>query len=177
MLNYPFFRLFRAYFLSKLTKNIKIEEESTLVMRCGLSDIDPYGEINNGRYQTLADVGRFNHGFRTGFFNKATKNKIYFTVAGATIKYRYRIPFGEKFKMTTKIIYFDEKWTYFLHKFIAKDRVTTTILVRTGIVKNSKIIRSKEASLIFNFNIPSTKLQTWVKDWIKSDANNPFFSQ
>ena len=32
-------------------------------MRCGISDIDPYLEINNGRYQTLADIGRFNHGF------------------------------------------------------------------------------------------------------------------
>ena len=62
-------------------------------MRCGFSDIDPYLEINNGRYQTLADIGRFPHGFRT-FFSTAKKNKIYFTVS--SMKYRYRIPFGEK---------------------------------------------------------------------------------
>ena len=58
MLNYPFFRLLRFYFASKFTKKVKIEDETTLSMRC-ISDIDPYLEINNGRYQTLADIGRF----------------------------------------------------------------------------------------------------------------------
>ena len=77
--------------------------------------------------------------------------------------------------MTTQIIYVDEKWTYYLHKFIVGNQVTTTLLVRTGIVKNGKLIRSKEAAVIFNFNIPSIKLPKWVSDWIKSDENNPFF--
>ena len=123
MFNYPFFSLIKAYIASKFSKRVKIEDETTLSMRCGFSDIDPYLEINNGRYQTLADIGRFNHGFRTGFFSTAKKNKIYFTVAGASMKYRYRIPFGEKFKMTTKIIYVDDKWTYFLHKYMEKRNV------------------------------------------------------
>ena len=175
MLSYPYLSLLRAYFASKFTNKVKIEDETTLSMRCGISDIDPYLEINNGRYQTLADIGRFNHGFRTGFFNKAKKNKIYFTVAGASNKYRYRIPFGKKFKMTTKIIYVDDKWTYYLHKFIFKDRITSTLLVRTGVVKNGKLIKSEEVSKIFNFNIPKVKLPIWVNDWIKSDENNPSF--
>ena len=144
-------------------------------MRCGITDMDPYWEVNNGRYQTLADIGRFNHGFRSGFFSVAKRNGIYFTVAGSAAKYRYRIPFGKKFKMTTQIIYVDEKWTYYLHKFIVGNQVTTTLLVRTGIVKNGKLIRSKEAAVIFNFNIPSVKLPKWVSDWIKSDEKNPFF--
>ena len=175
MLNYPFFSLFRSYFASKFANKAKIEDETILTMRCGISDIDPYMEINNGRYQTLADIGRFNHGFRTGFFSIAKKNKIYFTVAGASIKYRHRIPFGEKFTMTTKIIYVDEKWTYYLHKFIVKGRVTSTLLARTGVVKDGKLIKSKDASLIFNLNIPDLNLPKWVNDWIKSDEHNPFF--
>ena len=175
MFNYPFFSLIKAYIASKFSKRVKIEDETTLSMRCGISDIDPYLEINNGRYQTLADIGRFNHGFRTGFFSTAKKNKIYFTVAGASMKYRYRIPFGEKFKMTTKIIYVDEKWTYYLHKFIVKNQITSTLLARTGVVKNGKLIKSEEASNIFNFKIPKAKLPIWVNDWIKSDENNPFF--
>ena len=175
MFNYPFFSLIKAYIASKFSKKVKIEDETALSMRCGFSDIDPYLEINNGRYQTLADIGRFYHGFKTGFFSSAKKNKIYFTVAGAPMKYRYRIPFGEKFKMTTKIIYVDDKRTYFLHKFIVKNQITSTLLVRTGGVKNGKLIKSEEASKIFNFNIPKAKLPLWVNDWIKSDENNPSF--
>ena len=175
MFTYPFLTLLRAYFASRFTKKVKIEDETTISIRCGISDIDPYLEINNGRYQTLADIGRFNHAFKTGIFSKVRKNKMYFTVAGASIKYRYRIPFGKKFKMTTKIIYVDDKWTYFLHKFIVKNQITSTLLVRSGVVKNGKLIKSKELQKIFNFNIPKDKLPLWIKEWIKSDENNPSF--
>ena len=82
MLNYPFFSLLRFYFASKFTKKVKIEDETTLSMRCGISDIDPYLEINNGRYQTLADIGRFNHGFRTGFLVKQKKIKFILLLLG-----------------------------------------------------------------------------------------------
>ena len=47
------------------SEKVKIEDETALIFRAGIFDIDPYLEINNGRYQTLADIGRFNHGFRT----------------------------------------------------------------------------------------------------------------
>ena len=82
MFNYPFFNLIKAYIASKFSKRVKIEDETTLSMRCGISDIDPYLEINNGRYQTLADVGRFNHGFRTGFFSTAKKIKSILPLLG-----------------------------------------------------------------------------------------------
>jgi hypothetical protein len=50
-------------------------------------------------------------------------------------------------------------------------------LARTGVVKDGKLIKSKDASLIFNFNIPDLNLPKWVNDWIKSDKNNPSFLQ
>ena len=59
--------------------------------------------------------------------------------------------------------------------FIVKNRITSTLLVRTGVVRNGKLIRSEEASKIFNFNIPKVNLPIWVNDWIKSDENNPSF--
>ena len=52
------------------------------------------------------------------------------------MKYRYRIPFGEKFKMTTKIVYVDDKWTYFYISLLLKIELLL-LLVRTG---SSKIV-------------------------------------
>ena len=175
MINYPFIRLFKAYVGSKFSEKVKIEDETALIFRAGIFDIDPYLEINNGRYQTLADIGRFNHGFRTGFFKTAKKNKIYFTVAGASLKYRFKISFWEKFTMTTKIVFIDEKWTYYLHNFIVKGQTRSTILVRTGVLKSGKLLRSKEVSRYFNVNMPDLSLPEWIADWIKSDENNPAF--
>ena len=65
MYNYPFIRLIRAYISSLFSEKVTIEDKTTISMRCSIGDIDPYWEMNNGRYQQLADIGRFNHGFRT----------------------------------------------------------------------------------------------------------------
>ena len=56
MLNYPFLRLTKAFIKSMLTKQIKIQDKTIISMRCGVGDIDPYFEMNNGRYQQLADL-------------------------------------------------------------------------------------------------------------------------
>ena len=79
--------------------------------------------------------------------------------------------------MTTKIIYIDEKWTYYLHEFIYNNRITSTVLARTGVVKNGKLVLSRDAAKIFNLNFLETKLPLWVEAWIDSDKNNPAFIQ
>ncbi len=38
-------------------------------------------------------------------------------VGGSIAKYRFRIKYSEKFKMSKKIIYTDEKWIYYLTIF------------------------------------------------------------
>ena len=77
--------------------------------------------------------------------------------------------------MTTKIIYVDEKWTYYLHEFIYNNRITSTVLARMGVLKNGKLVLSRDAAKIFNFNFLETKLPHWVEAWIDSDKNNPAF--
>ena len=57
--------------------------------------------------------------------------------------------------MTTKIIYIDEKWTYYLHEFIYNNRITSTVLARTGVVKNGKLVLSRDAAK-FNLNFLET---------------------
>ena len=56
--------------LSLLSEKVTVKDKTTISMRCSIGDIDPYWEMNNGRYQQLADIGRFNHGFRTGFLKR-----------------------------------------------------------------------------------------------------------
>ncbi len=175
MLTYPIFRVFKCYFASKNLHKICLEEETSLVLRAGIFDIDPLMEINNGRYLTLADIGRFNHGFRTGFYKKSRENNLYFTVAGTSTKYRYRIPFRKKFTMTTKIICYDDKWIYYHHNFIYNNQITTSLLVRTGVLKNGKLVRPKDVEGYFEMTLPKLAMPEWVESWIKTDENFPGF--
>ena len=133
MINYPYIRLLITYLNSKKKQRIGIYDQSILRFRAGLFDIDPYLEVNNGRYHTLGDIGRFNHGFLTGFYKKSRENNLIFTVAGSTAKYRHRIPVGTNFEMRTKIVLTDDKLVYYLTDFYSKNRLSSSILATAGL--------------------------------------------
>ena len=63
---YPYFRLIRVIASSKAKKNIDFhsKEFDRIRMRVWPQDIDPFLELNNGRYVTLLDLGRFAFGAR-----------------------------------------------------------------------------------------------------------------
>ena len=96
-------------------------------------------------------------------------------VAGSTAKYRFRITYGEKFKMSTKIIYTDEKWVYYLTNFFSRDQLKSSVLTRTGTIKNGKLLKPAEASKFFGHAVPNYDLPNWVALWIKSDSEYPGF--
>ena len=175
MINYPYVKLLKSYFLSKTKRKLKITDESILEFKAGIFDIDPYCEINNGRYHILGDIGRFDHGFRTGFFKKAIKYNLSFMVAGSIAKYRFRIKYGEKFQMSTKIIYTDQKWVYYLTNFFQGDQLKSSVLTRTGTIKGGRLLGPAEASKFFGHQVPEYELPDWVALWIESDNTYPGF--
>ena len=175
MINYPYIRLITTFIRSKGKEPLNIDGQSILHFRAGIFDIDPYFEINNGRYHTLGDIGRFNHGFRTGFYKKSRQHGLIFTLAGATAKYRHRIPFGKKFEMRTKIVFTDDRWVYYMTDFHSGGRLSSSILARTGTVKKGKLISTKESAKYFELNVPNYVIPEWVSLWIQSDSKYPGF--
>ena len=96
-------------------------------------------------------------------------------VAGSTAKYRFRIKYGEKFQMSTKIIYTDEKWVYYLTNFFSRDQLKSSVLTRTGTIKGGKLLRPAEASEFFGHQVPEYDLPDWIALWIESDNTYPGF--
>lgn len=173
MILYPNYRILKFYIKSKFITNINLLETSTLNMRVNFLDIDPFMEMNNGRYLTIMDVGRINHGFCTGFNDDVIKHRLGFTVVGTSIKYRYRLPLWRKFKMTSTIIGIDTKWFYWHHEFYSDDRITTAAIVRTGVLYKSKLIKIDELERLITKKIKKIEIPSWVESWTKSDKLIP----
>ena len=89
--------------------------------------------------------------------------------ARSIAKYCFRIKYSEKFKMSTKIIYTDEKWIYYLTNFFSGDQRKTSVLNRKGTIKGGKLLRPEEASEFFGQHVPKYDLPDWVALWIESD--------
>ena len=93
--------LFGARFREKLT----LQDSSVLHYRVGLTDVDMFGELNNARYLTYMELGRWDYSYRTGFIDLMKAKKWGVAVGGASIRYRRRIPFLSRFTVTSTLIW------------------------------------------------------------------------
>ena len=68
---YPIFRLFIVIAKSKLQKKIAFDSahNESINLRVLPQDIDLFMELNNGRYVTLLDLGRFSYGAKVNMGN------------------------------------------------------------------------------------------------------------
>lgn len=171
---YPYFRLFYHQLKSKQQpKFVHPFEESKIKMRVWPWDIDMFLELNNGRYLTLMDIGRFNVGIRIELFKVLKQNNWGLMVGAVSSRYRRRLKPFQKFTLHTKLLYFDNRWFYFRQWFVSNGKINASFLVRTAVVSNNGLVPTKDVTnamqydnnLINKYNTTSD----WIKKWEESD--------
>ena len=175
---YPFFRLNQATRKAKkMPALLHPFEITSLNMRVMPWDIDPFLELNNGRYLTLMDLGRFAHGKRFDLLATLKQNKWGLMVAAVSSRYRFRLKLWETFTLHTKMLYYDDRWFYFHQWFTSEQKNGTKIhasfLVRTAVISNSGLVPTQDVEPKINFD--NSLLQThnktseWIESWVNSD--------
>jgi len=153
-------------------------ELTTVSMRIMPWDIDPYMELNNGRYLTLLDLGRFAHAKRIQLPKILKDNQWGLMVGAVSARYRHRITLFEKVQLHSKINYFDERWFYFHQWFTTIDkngneRINASFLVRTAITSKNGLVPTDEAIKKMSIDIEKineiNRPSDWVKKWVASD--------
>jgi len=111
------FRTLLVYIFSHWAPKADVMEETRLPLRVWPTDMDVAVHMNNGRYLSIADLGRWNLMIRIGFW-KTMKQKGWYPVIGASkIWHRRSLQPFQKFELTTRLLFWDEKWAYFEHRF------------------------------------------------------------
>lgn len=172
---YPYFRA--SYHLYKAKSKPKFEHpftESQIDMRVWPWDIDMFLELNNGRYLTIMDVGRFEVGIRVGLMKILKKHDWSLMVGAVNGRYRRRLRTFEKFTLHSKMMYFDERWFYFHQWFTGKNgQMKASFLVRTAVISKEGLVPTDQVKEAMNFdneiidkhNHPNE----WLDQWILSD--------
>jgi acyl-CoA thioesterase FadM len=107
-------------------------------MRVWPNDLDMNLHLNNGRYLTLMDIGRFDLTIRAGLLKAMIVKRWLPVLSTASIQfYRSLGPF-QKFQLTTKIIYWDEKWLYLSQGYHCHDKVYASAVVK-AVFKHGKL--------------------------------------
>ena len=106
-------------------KPVKFLDESVLNLRVLPNDVD-VKKISSDRYLALMDLGRIDLVFRSGLFKKMLINKWVPLATFETIRFRYPLKLFQKYKLKTKVIWWDDNTGYFKQIFERKGRILAT---------------------------------------------------
>lgn len=129
------FRTLWIFFMKRFKRPAGFQEVTEYTMRVLPTDLDLLMHVNNGVYFSLMDFGRWDMVFRNGSYDACNKNGWYAVVAGETIKFKKSLQLWDKFTLRTQIVGHDEKNFFILQKFICRDQLMATGLVKVRFLK------------------------------------------
>lgn len=131
---YPFLRWLRVVRASRRDPSFTPLSESLLSFHVWPGDLDFFGHMNNGRYLTLMDSGRWDIMGRLGLIPLLREKRCISVLGGATIQFLRPLAPFRRFTLRSRIVAWDEKWFYIEQTFESEGRVVAKGLVR-GLIR------------------------------------------
>ena len=167
--------LITSFFRPKIQS---ILEDSVLTLRVLPNDLDFNMHMNNGRYFTIMDLGRFDLTLRTGLMQIMLKQKSVPILGAGQIRYRLPLMPFQKYELHTKIAAWDDKWAYIEQRFIIadgpkKDAVAAIALVKGSFYdqKNKKTVPTDEVLKMAGLAEASPEMPTYMAEWQKAEEH------
>ena len=164
-----YFRLFKLilarFFFSK---PLKLLDTSVVEGRVWPTDLDNNLHMNNGRYLTIMDLGRFDWLLSCGYLGICFK-KRWFPIVGA-LKILYLKPLKpfQKFQLKTRILGWDTKWIY-VEQIFEVNGVLCSKSILQGLFHGPQgKISTHEWLKAVGHPKASPKLSEEIKSWLRS---------
>jgi len=145
---YPFIRLTKVTLLALAGRSLEPLEESRVPMRVWLNDIDTNLHLNNGRYLTLMDLGRWDLSLRIGMVGPILNNRWLPLVGAVSIRFLRPLGTLRRFELVTRLAGWDHKWFVMEQEFHHHGKIKASALVRVlfkgrhGTVSPSEVARA-----------------------------------
>ena len=165
---YPWLRLFRVGLGVIGQPKVNLLATTRIRVRVWPNDLDFNLHVNNGRYLTLADLGRLHWFARTGLLAMARRERALPIVGDVIAKFRRELKPFETFEIQSRLVGWDEKWAFLEHRFVRTGRVLGTVTIR-GVFKGPNGPLKPQTLLdALAHTDPSPPLPRWVRDFQNS---------
>jgi acyl-CoA thioesterase FadM len=163
--------LMRARVLYRRHGALPPDTVGRLRLRTLPTDIDLLGHMNNGRYASLFDLGRFDLLTRTGIWQAMNERGWYGVVASETVSFRKSLQLWQRFTVETRIIGHDDKAVYQMHRAVVDGEVYAEMVLRVRFLRRAGGIVPME-ELFAALHRPDTlaPLPQWIVDWAAASA-------
>jgi acyl-CoA thioesterase FadM len=162
------FRLIWMLLMSFCREPVKPFETSVHKMRVWLNDLDFNRHVTNGRYFTMADVGRMDYVLRSGVAKVAFQHQALPIVSEASAKFRKDLRLFQSFEIHSRLVGWDEKWTFMEHRFIAQGRVAGIVIIRGLFMGKRGAVKPTTIAEHLGLSPISPQLPDWVATWSTS---------
>ncbi len=132
-------------------------------------DLDTNRHMNNGRYLTMMDFGRFALLFRTGLWDHVWKNRWAPVLASATIRWRRELRPFARYELATRIVGWDERWFFIEQRFLVGDTVAAQAVVRGTFLHRRKSVPPGDIFEKLGASHTSPPLPEYVRLWLASE--------
>lgn len=141
---------------------------TVIAMRVWPLDLDLNFHVTNGRYFTMADVGRMDYVLKTGAYRTALRHKAVPIVGDVWGKFRRELRLFERFEIHTRMLGWDEKWLFVEHRFMSKGRVVGVVIMR-GVFRAGRG-PLPPIEIVRDLGVPeqSPALPDWLQRWSDS---------
>ena len=118
--------------------------EVRMPLRIWPTDIDLYGHMNNGRYLTLMDFGRYEHSMRTGLIRQLLRRRWLPVIAASNVEFLRELRVFQKVELTTQVVAWDAKWFFVEHRLEREGRVHARAAVKAVVKGKGRTVTPAE---------------------------------
>lgn len=165
---YPVGRLAKVLIAARRRTPLGPFDDSVVSFRVWPLDLDTNGHLNNGRYLTLMDLGRWDLTGRMGVLAHARRERWMPVVAASTIRYRKSLGPFQRYDLRTRLLGWDGKAFFFQQTFERGGEVHATAAVRAVLLRKGGRVPPQEAVDLLEKGLASPPLPAWVQLWARA---------
>jgi len=135
------------------------------------TDIDVLRHMNNGRYLSLFDLGRWDLLVRTGMADAMKSNGWYAVVSAETVTFRKSLQLWQRFDIESRLLGHDDRAIYLEHRAVVDGEIYARAIIRARMLKRSGGTLSHQelfAAVGRPEGLPD--VEAWVHEWATASA-------
>lgn len=136
------------------------------------TDIDLLGHMNNGRYASLFDLGRFDLLIRTGVWDAMNRLGWYAVVSSETVTFRKSLQLWQRFTVESRLYGHDDKAIYQIHRAVVDGEIYAEMIVRARFLRKDGggVVKIDDMFEALHRPDDLAPLPDWVVDWARGAA-------
>lgn len=148
--------------------------EPTAVGRIRLTtlptDLDILRHMNNGRYLSLFDLGRWDLLIRTGLFDAMRSRGWYAVVSAETITFRKSLNPWQRFTVESRFLGHDDRAMYLEHRAVIDGEIYARAIIRARMLRRSggTVGHDELFAAVGRHDLPD--VDPWVHEWATASA-------